>query len=52
MEKRGVISPGNTPAEHEEAEKAAQDIQPKHKEAVIEELDSDFRKRAADAASN
>jgi hypothetical protein len=47
MEKRGVIAAGITPPEHEDAPPA----QPE-KCAQVKELDSDFRKRAADTAQN
>jgi hypothetical protein len=42
VEKRGVIEPGRTPPEKEQV--------PQQKTAEIDELDNDFRKRAADAA--
>jgi hypothetical protein len=45
MEKQGVIKPGTTPPEQ------PSDKLPTEKRAQIEELDNDFRKRAADAAS-
>lgn len=45
MEKRAVIEPGRTPAEH--AEKV---VAPQQKTAAVADLDNDFRKRAAEAA--
>ena len=46
MEKRGVIDQ-DTPLEHEDAQKAASVVN----KPTVEELDDDFRKRAAAAAS-
>lgn len=47
MEKQGVIKPGLTPPENEEQKTA-----PQQKAAAVKDLDSDFRKRAADAAAS
>lgn len=44
MEKRGVIKAGITPAEKETQSKSQE------KRLKVQQLDSDFRKRAADAA--
>lgn len=49
MEKQGVIKEGLTPPEHD-AEKTAAQIDNKKPSAA--ELDSDFRKRAAESARN
>lgn len=46
MEKCGVIKAGVTPPEHTD------DPQPTEKKAQVQALDSDFRKRAADAVQN
>jgi hypothetical protein len=49
MEKQGVIKEGLTPPEHE-AEKTAAEID--NKKPTVAELDSDFRKRAAETTHN
>lgn len=46
MEKQGVIKPGLTPPEHDEKKPVPQ----QKAAAAVNDLDNDFRKRAADAA--
>lgn len=47
MEKRGVIEPGRTPPEQSDENVKKSQHTPKPE---VAELDSDFRKRAADSA--
>lgn len=49
MEKQGVIQPGVTPVLAEEKENTKK---PQQKTAAVENLDNDFRKRAAEAAQS
>jgi len=53
MEKRGVVSPETTPdTENVVADKSAAEQKCASKTAKIENLDADFRKRAAEAAAS
>jgi hypothetical protein len=49
MEKRGVIESGTTPPEVADEQTKAADHKQRH-EVPVQELDNDFRKRAAEAA--
>lgn len=49
MEKRGVIESGTTPPETADAQIKAADYK-QGQEVPVQELDNDFRKRAAEAA--